>query len=101
MVFLAAGFLGARFLGAAFAFGVAFEIDVLGEVVQGFREERWREALIMFPRGGGDCDVHARLSQDHIADEMFVRQFVVDLGQTPVPRCATPLEFSRSALCNV
>ncbi len=78
MVFLAAGLLGARFLGAAFAFGVAFEIDVLGEVFQGFLEERWREALIMFPRGGVDCDVHTGLSQDHISDEMFVRQFVVD-----------------------
>lgn len=31
----------------------------------------------MFPRGGIDGDVHAGLSQDHIADEMLVGKFVV------------------------
>ena len=79
MVFLAAGLFGSRFLGAAFVFGIAFEIDAFGEAFESFGEKRWRDALIMFPRGGIDCDVHAGLSQNDIADEMLVRQFVVDL----------------------
>lgn len=78
MVGLAAGLFGTRFLGAAFAFGVAFEIDVLGEAFESFREECRREALIMFPCGGVDGDVHAGLSQDDIAEEMFVGKFGVD-----------------------
>ena len=41
VVFLATGLLGARFLGAAFAFGVAFEIDVFGEAFESFREVCW------------------------------------------------------------
>jgi hypothetical protein len=78
VVSLAAGLLGARSLRAAFAFGVAFEIDVFSEAFESFREERWREMLIMFPGGGIDGDVHAGLSQDDIAEEMFVGEFVVD-----------------------
>ena len=78
MVFPSAGLFGARLLGAAFAFGVAVEIDVLGEALESFREACWGEALIMFPGGGIDGDVHADLRQDDIAEEMFVRQFVVD-----------------------
>ena len=33
----------------------------------------------MFPGSGIDGDVHARLGEDHITKEVFVRQFVVDL----------------------
>ena len=33
----------------------------------------------MFPHDRVDCDVHAGLSQDDIANEMFVGEFVVDL----------------------
>ena len=68
MVFPTAGLLGAGFLGAAFVFGVAFEIDLLGEAFQRFCEAGRGEGAIMFPRGGIDGDVHARLGEDHITD---------------------------------
>ena len=71
--------LGAGFVGAAFVFGVAFEIDSFGEACQCLCEACWGEGAVVLPRCGIDRDVHARLGEDHIAEEVFVRQFVVAL----------------------